>query len=406
MSQVDQQPSTDEHYTIISADCHAGGSHEMYREYLDPAWRDEFDAWREKYKNPFRDLQDGGRIRNWDDDKRNGDLEADGIVGEVVFPNTVPPFFPSFILFARPPTEEQYPARLAGIHAHNRWLAEWCARYPNRRAGIGQIFLNDVDQAIADVEWCKENGLRGGVLISAVPPDVKYVKPLYDPCYEPLWQACQDMGMPVNSHGGTGLPDYGKYQAAALIFITEVPFYSQRAFVQLLFAGVFERYPDLKFVMTEMGCSWLPPMLRHFDGLMAQIRKTGRIGEMRYAEGDVLPKSATEYFRQNCWVGASQPGSDDVAAMETIGVDRFMWGADYPHEEGTGPYTREHLRQRFSKLPTDVLRRALGANAAELYGFDLDALAPIADRVGPTVSEIATPLDRLPDHPNEALLRV
>ena len=65
-----------DHYTIISADCHAGGSHEMYREYLDPAYLDEFDAWREKYKNPFRDLQDGGRIRNWDDDRRNGDLEA------------------------------------------------------------------------------------------------------------------------------------------------------------------------------------------------------------------------------------------------------------------------------------------------------------------------------------------
>src|SRR5207344_3448002 len=68
----------DEHYTVISADCHAGGSHEMYREYLDPAYIAEFDAWREKYKNPFRDLQDGGRVRNWDDDRRNGDLESDG----------------------------------------------------------------------------------------------------------------------------------------------------------------------------------------------------------------------------------------------------------------------------------------------------------------------------------------
>ena len=50
--------------------------------------------------------------------------------------------------------------------------------------------------------------------------------------------------MPVNSHGGTGLPDYGKYPAAALLFITEVPFYSQRPFVQLLFSGVFERLPE------------------------------------------------------------------------------------------------------------------------------------------------------------------
>ena len=88
------------------------------------------------------------------------------MVAEVVFPNTVPPFFPSFVLFARPPKPDEYEHRLAGIRAHNRWLADWCGRYPERRAGIGQIFLNDVDDAIDDVHWIKEHGLRGGVLIA------------------------------------------------------------------------------------------------------------------------------------------------------------------------------------------------------------------------------------------------
>ena len=204
-------------YTIISADCHAGGSHEMYREYLDPAYVADFDAWREKYKNPFHDLQetDGGRVRNWDDDRRDRDLEADGIVGEVVFPNTVPPFFPSFVLFARPPKADEYEHRLAGIQAHNRWMADCCARFPERRAGIGQIFLNDVDDAIEDVRWIKENGLRGGILMSAVPPDVDWVKPLYDPIYDPLWAVCEELEIPVNSHGGTGSPDYGRYPTSA-----------------------------------------------------------------------------------------------------------------------------------------------------------------------------------------------
>ena len=96
--------SATDRYTIISADCHAGANHETYRQYLDPAYLEDFDAWRNKYKNPFRDLQDGGRVRNWDNERRISDLERDGIVGEVVFPNTVPPFFPSFVLFARPPT--------------------------------------------------------------------------------------------------------------------------------------------------------------------------------------------------------------------------------------------------------------------------------------------------------------
>ncbi len=393
------------HYTIISADCHAGGSHEMYREYLDPQYRDDFDAWREKYKNPFRDLQDGGRVRNWDDERRIGDLEADGVVAEVVFPNTVPPFFPSFVLFARPPRDDQFEHRLAGLRAHNRWLADFCARYPERRAGIGQIFLNDVDEAIKDVHFIKEHGLRGGVLISAIPPDVDYVKPLYDPVYDRLWEVCQDLDVPVNSHGGTGLPDYGKYPAAALLFITEVLFYSQRPFVQLLLSGVFERFPKLKFVMTEMGGSWMPGLLSQLDRQLAQIRKTGRTGEMRYSEEHVLPRSATDYYQQNCWMGVSQPGPDDVAARDKIGLDRFMWGSDYPHEEGTGPYTREHLRQLFHHVDPGELQRILAGNAAELYGFDLDVLAPIAAKVGPTVDEIAQPLTELPEKPNEALKR-
>ena len=91
------------HYTIITADSHAGGSHAAYREYLDPKYLEEFDAWRAKYKNPFKDLGDTRRLRNWDNDMRNGQQEADGVVGEVIFPNTIPPFFPSFVLFAAPP---------------------------------------------------------------------------------------------------------------------------------------------------------------------------------------------------------------------------------------------------------------------------------------------------------------
>ena len=81
-----------------------------------------------------------------------------------------------------------YEHRLAGIRAHNRWLVDWCNEFPERRAGIGQIFLNDIDDAIDDVKWIKENGLRGGILLPNIPPDVKWVKPLYDPDYDRLWE--------------------------------------------------------------------------------------------------------------------------------------------------------------------------------------------------------------------------
>jgi predicted TIM-barrel fold metal-dependent hydrolase len=396
---------TGSHYTIISADCHAGGSHSQYREFLDPAYRDDFDAWRGQYKNPFRDLQDGGRVRNWDDERRNGDLEAEGIVGEVIFPNTVPPFFPSFVLFAPPPEPKDYERRLAGIRAHNRWLEDFCSRFPERRAGVGQIFVNDVDDAIADVRWIKEHGLRGGILLPNVPPDVKWVKPLYDPEYDRLWAVCQDLEVPINVHGGTGLPNYGKYAVADLFYITEASFYTQRPLVQFILSGVFERFPRLNFVMTEAGCAWLPALLKQLDSTLARIAATGRTGELRYTEEHVLKRSATEYFHQNCWMGVSQPGPADAEARDVVGRGRFMWGSDYPHNEGTAPYTREHLRLTFHDAAEDELRAILGGNAARLYDFDLAALAPLAERFGPTVEELSRPLTEFPDAPNEALLK-
>ena len=395
--------ATAERYTIISADCHAGGSHAAYREYLDPAYVADFDAWRGKYKNPYKDLGDTRRLRNWDNEMRNGQQEQDGIAGEVVFPNTVPPFFPSFVLFAKPPTDEEYEHRHAGVMAHNRWLKDWCDEFPERRAGVGQIFLNDVDDAIADVKWIKENGLRGGILLPNIAPDVKWVKPLYDRCYDPLWEVLQDLEMPVNVHSGTGNPDYGSYPVSMLLYINEVVFYSQRPFVQMVLSGVFERFPRLKFVITEAGCAWMPPLLERLDSVIRGIRDTGATGEIRYGDDHVLPRDATEYFHQNVWMGVSQPGPVDAAARHEIGIDRFMWGSDYPHDEGTYPYTRENLRARFSDAPEAELRQILAGNAAKLYDFDLDALAPLAAKIGPTVEEIAQPLDAVPDKQLERL---
>ena len=102
-------------------------------------------------------------------------------------------------------------------------------------------------------------------------------------------------------------------------------------------------------------------------------------------------------------MGVSQPGAADVAARDVIGIDRFMWGSDYPHDEGTHPYTREHLRTRFSDVDPTIVRKLLSENAAALYGFDLDALAPLAAKVGPTVAEVATPIDDVPEKDLERL---
>jgi predicted TIM-barrel fold metal-dependent hydrolase len=397
--------ATGDRYTIISADTHCGANHRTYREFLDSAFHEDFDAWRGEYKNPWKDLRDTDlRVRSWDDDRRDADQLADGVVGEVLFPNTVPPFYPGFVLFAGPPKPDQYAHRRAGIHAHNRWLEDFCGRRPAQRAGVGQIFLNDIDDAIADATWIKEHGLRGGILLPQVAPDVDWVKPLYDPVYDRLWAALQDLDVVVNLHGGTGSPDYGRYQATPLLLISEVRFYGLRAFVHMLLSGVFERFPRLRFAVTEVGPSIFPGLLSELDTVIRNVQQ-GAIGELKYRADDALPRTATEYFHQNVWLGASFPGPADVAAREIMGADRFMWGSDYPHDEGTAPFTSEHLRQVFSDVDEPEMRRILGENAAQLYDFDLEALAPLAAECGPTPAELREPLTELPENPNGALLR-
>jgi predicted TIM-barrel fold metal-dependent hydrolase len=388
--------STDR-YTVISSDCHAGANHETYRDYLEAKYVDDFDAWRAKYSNPFRDLQDDGKSRNWDNDRRIGEMDADGVVAEVIYPNTVPPFFPTGVVITRPPTPEQYELRMAGIKAHNRWLADWCSEHPQRRAGIAQIFLNDVDDAIAETKWAAEVGLRGGILVTPVPPDAPHIQPLYSDAYDELWAVCQDLDMPVNQHsGGAGMPDYGRHRATPLVWISEAQFYGRRGMIHMLLSGVFERFPRLKYILAEVGAGWLLETLPQLDLHHKSLVETGRIGELGFESDVILPLSPSEYAARNCWLGVSFAGPADIRAREILGTDRIMWGSDYPHHEGTYPYTTEALQKAFAGIDRDDVTMMLATNAAKVYGFDLDALDPIAAECGPPVDVVAQPLTEVP----------
>ena len=102
-------------YLLITADTHAGGSHAQYREYLEPKYRETFDEWRGGYKNPSQEHYGSKKMRNWDYDIRTADQNRQGVVGEVVFPNTVPPFFRKSIVTAQPPAPDHYELALAVV---------------------------------------------------------------------------------------------------------------------------------------------------------------------------------------------------------------------------------------------------------------------------------------------------
>ena len=389
---MSKSSNSNEPYTLITADTHAGGSHAAYREYLDPDYREAFDEWRGGYKNPSQEHYGSKKMRNWDLEIRSNDQNSQGVVGEVVFPNTVPPFYRKSIVTAQPPKPEDFERALAGIRAHNRWLVDFCAEDPVRRAGIGLILPNDLDEAIKDIEFIAKAGLRGGVLLPLIPPDCTWLKPLYDPAWDKVFAAIQDHDLVINQHSGQGSPSYGDGPVAEAIWITEVTYYCQAGFRHLIMSGVFEKFPKLKYVLTESGCAWAPDLLRQMDRIHMGF-KHGAIGEMNYEGMEwVLKDMPSDYARRNIWYGASFPSLADLAGIEEIGEDKVMWGNDYPHYEGTFPYNLESLRLTFAHLDDKLRRKLLGETAASVYNFDLEALKPLVLKYGPTPQDIETPL--------------
>ena len=372
---------------VISSDTHAGASVEGYRDYLDAKHQALFDDWRGTYKNPQKKHIGSKKHKNWDATERIGDMDKEGIAGEVIFPNTVPPFFRTSVLICGNPSVEDHALRLEGIRAHNRWLVDFCAEYPERRAGIGLIYINDIEEAIRDIEWIARQGLRGGILLPHVPDDCTHILPLYAPEYDRLWEVCQEHDVVINQHGGTGSPDYGTYPVSLPIRLLETPWFSIRSYQHLLISGVFERFPKLKYIITEAGCAWVPEVLERLDQLWERVRG-GVAGEFQFNTGSMPSEKPSVYAKQNCWYGASSASPVEIRDRDVIGAERVCWGTDYPHYEGTYPHSRLAIRHTFNDVEPDEIRAMLGLNAAALYDFDLEALKPLVDRIGIRPDEV------------------
>ncbi len=266
MAMTTDRPTEDrvdtDRYTIISADCHAGGSHEMYREYLDPAYVDDFDAWREKYRNPFRDLQeaDGGRVRNWDDERR--------ICGPRGRRHRRRGRLPQHRAAVLPELRALRPAADAPISSSTAWPASgpttagWptgASRFPERRAGIGQIFLNDVDEAIA------RRALDQGERAARRHPDLGGPARLRRTSSRSTTRSTTRCGRCARSSrcrstptAAPACPTTAATPPRRCCSSTRSPSTRSVRSCSCWSPGVFERFPRLKFVMTEMGCAWLP----------------------------------------------------------------------------------------------------------------------------------------------------
>ena len=285
---------------VISADCHAGLPPERYRDYVDPQYREVFDAalpvqiqvieendakfLKQEFLEAWRTEDVAhGLTGAWDSAERDRQLDGDGIAGEIIFPDGVtggnlPPFGATLSLFNDRMRPEIVPElQWAGARAHNRWIAEFCQESAARRAGLALVpLLYDVDAAVREAHWAREHGLRG-ILIPAL---FDGYPPYHDPRYEPFWAACAELDLPIHTHGGAA-PDYGDAPGTIGIYITEVHWWSARPAWFLIWGGVFERHPRLKFVVTELGASWVPELKALMDQRFSDTHFAKKLGDYR-----------------------------------------------------------------------------------------------------------------------------
>ncbi|MCB0995659.1 MAG: amidohydrolase, partial [Acidimicrobiales bacterium] len=243
-------------------------------------------------------------------------------------------------------------------------------------------------------EWIADNGLTGGLLLPGMPPGVG-IDPLHSPVYDPVWRACEERGVVLNVHGGSGSPDPGMFPASPTMFVLEASFFAHRPLWALVLSGVFDRFPGLKLVFAEAGSSWVGNTLAAMDTIQAK-QESGNIGVMTIANPFRLQRKPSEYWQTNCWLGSSFMTRGDAEERDVVGADRIMWGSDFPHEEGTFPHTSESLAHTFAGIAPAEVAKMVGETAAEVYDFDLAALQVVADRIGPEVEAVYAGLDSIP----------
>jgi predicted TIM-barrel fold metal-dependent hydrolase len=262
---------------------------------------------------------------------------------------------------------------------------------------MAQIFLNDIDDAVGEVERIRAAGLTGGILLPMVGPGDP-LPPLYSPEYDRLYAACADLEVPVTQHSSSaGEPS----DIGMAIAYTEIAFFSNRGLWHMILGGVFERHPALSFVVTEQYCGWIPQRLSMLDAIFDQSHDEAYVAHKFCGPAlSMLSKRPSEYWKSNCFVASFMLPSE-MPLREAIGVDRMMWGADYPHSEGTAPWTLEALRACYSDLSVEETRAIVGETAARVYGLDLPTLRRAADTIGPLVADVHVPLDSWPVFPAE-----
>ena len=291
---------------------------------------------------------DRARPGGWDPAERLKDMEEDGVEADVIYCSL------SFRIFWL----QDAALQRACFEVYNNWLAEYCSYAPRILAGQALISLYDIDLAVKDLRRCAKLGLKGAMIWASPPEDRFYNSPTYDP----FWAEAQELNMPITLHSVTGMgPESQRPMGDRYVRSIALHHEVQRSIVTLIFSGVMERFPRLKFVSGENEAGWIPFFLMRLD----QIQE-----EYRYLYPTSLTMKASEYFQRQMYATII----DDpvaVGARHQIGVDNIMWSSDYPHTVSSWPNSWQVVERDFQGVSEDERRKMLRDNVISLYGMDL-----------------------------------
>lgn len=292
----------------------------------------------------FSDVRPGA----WEPQARLQDQDLDNLRAEVIYPGIGLGFFAfSDVEFQR-----------ACFRAYNDWLSDFCAAAPDRLLGAALLPVKGpVEWAIEEAERTAKKGLTS-VSIPTTVPERPYSKSNE---YEPLWAALQDLNLPIAIHAGTGVNLMKSFaELGPGLFVVENKIGTmQRALAELIWAAVPQRYPKLRLILVEGGIGWIASVLRFMDHWWA---------DHRHWMEPKLEESPSFYFQRQFWATFEddRPG---LLTREYLNVDHLMWGADYPHTEGTFPYSQQQVAQDFLGISEAEVRKMVIDNAASLYGL-------------------------------------
>jgi predicted TIM-barrel fold metal-dependent hydrolase len=306
-----------------------------------------------------------GALGGADPEQRLYDLWQDGTVADVIYPTA------GLALLQLDDQELQE----ACFRVYNDWLAEFCAFDPVRLIGHALIPAWDTEVGAAEMERARALGLQGALIWTSPPENDSF----FDRRYDRLWAAACALDMPVAIHTlagqreSRGLASFGASVAESYYFSFRTRDEMQRSLCELIVAGTFERFSELRFIGAEGGINYAATMEMRLDS-----GYRGFWGKLDHG----LTMKPSEYFRRNVLLTYI---TDEIGLnnLRFTGADHFMWSGDYPHGASTWPNSLASVRRETTVTGVSAadVERLTCTTAAELYHIDLDVVCRPSPRI-------------------------